>query len=131
MILEVDIGNTRLKWRVRDGQSNLTQGFIATLEPPELLTASLEPYGRAIKAVLVASVTGERIEQAFIAWSVARLNIAPTFVRSGAMCGVVRNGYSDPTLLGVDRWLAIIAAYQLVKQACIWWLRMACIWAAI
>ncbi len=32
--------------------------------------------------------------------------------------GVV-NGYADPSLLGVDRWLAVIGAYQRVQGACV------------
>ena len=119
MILEIDMGNTRLKWRIRDQQTALTQGFIGIEEPLDLLIDNIEPYRSAISAVLVASVVGERLEQALTEWSGGYLALQPKFARSGAACGLVRNGYREPQLLGVDRWLGMVAAYRLVNQACI------------
>ena len=119
MILEIDMGNTRLKWRVRDQQTKLAQGFIGIEEPLDLLIDSIDPYRSAISAVLVASVVGERLEQALTEWSSGYLALCPEFARSSAICGLVRNGYREPHLLGVDRWLGIVAAYRLLNQACI------------
>lgn len=119
MILEMDMGNTRLKWRVRDQQVALTQGVIGIEAPLDLLVDKIEPYRTAINSVMVASVVGDLLEQKLTDWSIAYLRLQPVFVRSGTICGLVRNGYREPKRLGVDRWLGMLAAYQLSGGACV------------
>ncbi len=119
MILDIDMGNTRLKWRIRNGQDKLAQGFIGVEEPLELIAGKLQPYREVISAVLVASVVGGQLGQRLEAWSISYLGLRPEFARTGIACGLVRNGYREPLLLGVDRWLMIIAAYHRVNGACI------------
>lgn len=119
MILDIDMGNTRLKWRIRNGQDKLAHGFLGIEEPLELLVDRLQPYLKEIKTVLVASVVGEQLRQKLEAWSISYLGVKPEFARAGTVCGKVRNGYGEPLSLGVDRWLMIIAAYYRVNGACI------------
>lgn len=119
MILEVDMGNTRLKWRIRNQQITLSQGFIGTEEPLDRLSDSIGSLRSKIEAVFVASVVGEMLEQRFTDWSIEYFALHPAFARSCERYGLVRNAYHEPHLLGVDRWLGIIAAYQLVSKACI------------
>jgi len=119
MILEIDMGNTRMKWRIRDGKKTLVQAAVGIEESFDLLIERIEPHRRAINTVSVASVVGEQLEQGLADWSIRYLKLQPTFARSGAICGFVRNGYREPNLLGVDRWLGMVAAYQLVSGACI------------
>lgn len=119
MILEMDMGNTRLKWRIRDQQVALTQGAIGIEAPLDLLIDKIEPYRTAINSVMVASVVGDLLEQKLTDWSIANLRLQPVFVRSGTICGLVRNGYREPQMLGVDRWLGVLAAYQLAGGACV------------
>lgn len=119
MILEVDMGNTRLKWRIRDQQTILANGAIGVEAQLDLLIDEIEPYRNAISAVLVASVVGERLELRFTDWSVGYLVLQPVFARSEAKCGLVRNGYREPQLLGVDRWLGVVAAYKVASSACV------------
>lgn len=119
MILEIDMGNTRLKWRVREGQVDLAQGFIGVESSFDLLKDELQSYRDLITAVWVASVVGDLLEQSLISWSITYLNLEPEFARSTIRCGVVRNGYNEPHKLGVDRWLGVVAAYQHVSKACV------------
>ena len=119
MILDIDMGNTRLKWRIRDKQDKVVQGFIGVDESLELLAAEIQPYRNVINAIFVASVVGEQLEQRLETWSVSHLGLTPRFARTEMAYGAVRNGYRDPLLLGVDRWLMIIAAYYRVNGACI------------
>jgi type III pantothenate kinase len=119
VILEVDMGNTRLKWRVRDGQTNVAQGFIGIESSFDLLKDELDLYRHSIKAVWVASVVGDLLEQRLVSWAASYLNMQPRFARSTAACGGVRNGYDKPQTLGVDRWLGLIAAYACVGRACL------------
>lgn len=119
MILELDMGNTRLKWRIRDRQITLTQGAVGVEESLDLLADRIDPYRREIDKVVVASVVGRTLEQNLIDWSLAYLALRPLFARSGVACGVVRNGYRETQVLGVDRWLGMIAAYKLTRKACV------------
>jgi type III pantothenate kinase len=119
MILEIDMGNTRLKWRIRDQQSVLAQDAIGIEAPLELLIGGIEPYRTAINSVMVASVVGDLLEQKLTDWSIEYLKLQPVFARSGAICGLVRNGYREPQKLGVDRWLGIVSAYRLAGNGCV------------
>jgi len=119
MILEIDMGNTRLKWRILDQRLVLAQGAIGIEAPLDLLVDKIDPYRPAINSVMVASVVGGLLEQKLADWSLGYLKLQPFFVRSGTICGAVRNGYHEPRMLGVDRWLGIVAAYRLAAGACI------------
>lgn len=119
MLLEIDMGNTRIKWRIRDGALILKRGFIATAAKPEELGPDLQCYRELVKTVWVASVTDDECEERLGGWAAHFFSVRPIFVKSCAVVGAVKNGYSNPALLGVDRWLSILAAYNLSKQACI------------
>ena len=87
MILELDMGNTRLKWRIRDRQATLTQGAVGVDESLDLLVDRIDPYRREIDRVAVVSVVGRVLEQNLIDWSLAYLALRPLFARSGVACG--------------------------------------------
>lgn len=119
MILEIDMGNTRMKWRIRNQRTTVAHGALNIEESFGLLADEIEPYSNKIIAVFVACVVGQLLEQKFVNWSIGYLKLRPVFARSSAECGLVRNGYRKPDALGVDRWLGIVAAYQLTRSACI------------
>lgn len=119
MILEIDMGNTRLKWRIRDQQVMIAKGAIPIEAPLDSLINGIGSYSSAIGEVIVASVVGDLLEQELSEWSLNWLKLKPVFLRSEAICGGVRNGYREPVMLGVDRWLAILAAYRLAGKACV------------
>src|SRR5690606_3537766 len=48
----------------------------------------------------------------------ARWGVEAEFAQSVGSLGSVRNAYLEPAHLGVDRWLAILAAYHRGKTAC-------------
>ncbi|HEY0893121.1 MAG TPA: type III pantothenate kinase, partial [Cellvibrio sp.] len=95
------------------------QGAMGIEAPLDLLLDNIESYRTALSSVTVASVVGDLLEQKLADWSIEYLKLQPVFVRSGAICGPVRNGYSEPQMLGVDRWLGIVAAYRVSAGACI------------
>lgn len=119
MILEIDMGNTRLKWRLKSPLSNLAAGSIPTGSGYEALRDSIGERAVDISRVLVASVRTDEEESALADWARDNLGLAPEFARSAAMCGLVTNGYADPSRLGVDRWLAILAGYHQIRDACV------------
>lgn len=121
MILEIDAGNSRIKWRLCNGRQVLERGIG---EPgnlagmlDELAERPAIPAGGPLR-VRVASVRGGAFERSLQALVVDRWGVQPEFARSTESCGLVINGYEQPSALGVDRWLAAIAAYDYTPQSC-------------
>lgn len=118
MILELDCGNTRVKWRVcKDGQI-LMRGIYLTQDGFHPSTTA-ELAASNIERVLVGSVLGDDFARKFAAWSIANLGVNPQFAVSEPHGGGVVNGYQQPEKLGVDRWLAIIAAKAKDPSSCV------------
>ena len=111
----VDIGNTRVKWACGDGAT--LSGHGAFSYGPDALRRELErhwpderPFG--LEQALIASVAGPEVTgrvRDFIAsaWSVKVEEAVAEPARDG-----LKNGYADPASLGVDRWLALLAAWR-------------------
>ncbi len=106
MILQMDVGNSALKWRLRnDGR---------TLERGSLLAGEGLPAPAATPtAIWVASVTDADSEQQLTKRVADCWGIAPWFARSSASACGVTNSYDAPERMGVDRWLAMIAGFRL------------------
>jgi len=112
MRLLLDLGNTRMKWALMlqpDGW--LAQG---ALDWQEGFTAQLESALTGLPApemIVVASVV-DAARDAQVADVVSRrFARAPVWLRTPASACGVRNAYVEPHRLGVDRFLAMVAAY--------------------
>jgi type III pantothenate kinase len=118
MKLLIDAGNTRVKW--------------AWLDHGELAGPGAEPHaggdfrpvlGQIAAAnqrpsqVLVASVLEPSLTQAFSAGLAETLGAPVRLAVTEAEAAGVRNGYLDHRQLGVDRWLAVLAAYAAFRTA--------------
>lgn len=119
MFLEIDMGNTRIKWRIRTQEEVIARGFIATDAEPDNLAADLSVYRTQVRIIWIASVVSDELEQSLNRWLIHFFSITPVFARSSAKLGPVSNGYENPALLGVDRWLSVVAAYHLFGRACV------------
>jgi type III pantothenate kinase len=109
VILELDCGNTRVKWRVRKGGQTLMRGAFQTEEGfNSSITEELVSLG--LQQVLVGSVLGDEYARKLAFWSISHLGLNPEFAASEPFWSGVVNGYQQPEKLGVDRWLAIMAA---------------------
>jgi type III pantothenate kinase len=102
--LLLDAGNSRLKWVVLDDGKWCEPGS-AAYSDLSALSRILEPE----LACHIASVAGERHERQ-IAELLQSCAISPVWLTSEARFGDVVNGYDNPRQLGVDRWMAAIAA---------------------
>lgn len=119
MILELDCGNSFIKWRliVAESQPTLAGGVVDSDE--QLLAAVRQVDGPGPLHCRLVSVRSDdettslrlQLEQAF-----ALKVCAAQSVRE--LAGV-RNGYNDFARLGLDRWLALVGAYRLAGQACL------------
>jgi type III pantothenate kinase len=110
MELLVDIGNTSLKWAPRE--SGEVRGMSCVRHhgalPMDLLASweQLPEPGR----VLVASVAAQPVTDALLRVCRSRWGLDAGLVRVDPSRGGVELAYTEPSRLGVDRWLALIAA---------------------
>ncbi len=114
----VDIGNARIKWARLEGATLTDRGHAvhaagAEDSLAEFITALPESVGR----VLVANVAGPELAERLAERVAARCGIEVEFAATAAEALGVRCGYRDPSRLGVDRWLAVIAAHTLARRA--------------
>jgi len=106
-ILAIDAGNTRIKWGIHNGRQWSATGTVETSRAAQLSESlrGIEAAGMAI----ASNVAGAAVQAAIEA---ACKGLAVRFVRSEAKQLGVTNGYRDPSQLGTDRWVALIAAHH-------------------
>ncbi|MDP3482615.1 MAG: type III pantothenate kinase [Sulfuricella sp.] len=116
MILAVDAGNTRIKWGLHDGNSWVSQGWIATADVAGLGDAwkCLAVPERIVASNVAGPQVVLQIEEACKGWS-AKMQWV---VAVESQCGV-SNGYDIPSQLGSDRWAALIAARAIAPEGCV------------
>lgn len=106
MILDIDVGNTRIKWR----QSTAMQDIRAAHRGDDWQARlALLPRPERVRAACVA---GEAVCGELTSWCEHHWSLKVEFASSVATCAGVTNGYDEPARLGVDRWLAMLAAFH-------------------
>ncbi|MFC6980978.1 type III pantothenate kinase [Microbulbifer taiwanensis] len=108
MILEIDLGNTRGKWRLLG-----EDGVRGSLSTADLRDGKLPPEWAALnpQRVRAANVAGAAVGAA-LADGVREMFALPVeFARVEMQCAGVTCGYRNTARLGVDRWLAVLAAH--------------------
>ena len=128
MILELDAGNTRIKWRLRERINDKTwdklaeDSVFAEQKVPSVfieLGKQLEKLPMArIDRMLVSTVRGEGFKTVFSSVMTEKWHLQPEYATVAASAAGVRNGYGDTAKLGIDRWLAVVAAYARTRAAC-------------
>lgn len=109
VVLELDVGNSSAKWRVL-APERLAGGRIVLTD--SALCMLLDEH--QISAIRVGSVAGQTVED-MVSAVARRFAIPCHFARSQSFgCGLT-NSYRDPSKMGVDRWLAMLAAWRLVQ----------------
>lgn len=122
MKLLLDIGNTRIKWATLSEQALSTQqaivhaGLSAEQLVEQLREQVLATCG-AIDAVFMANVAGETLAAIARQGIEEQWGLSPVIAASSSQWGPIRNAYTEPRTLGVDRWLALIGAYALAPNA--------------
>jgi type III pantothenate kinase len=118
MKLLIDVGNTRVKFAfLESGRLADSQSFARSKTG---IKAGLNSHFKSvgdIDAVFVSNVAGEKIASQLTEWIEKRWQITPAFVLSEKKRFGVTNAYPEPELLGVDRWLSLIAARQHARMA--------------
>lgn len=108
MKLFFDVGNSRVKWAAWDGARWVAEGNISSdAEPPvDWLKAVPKP-----DEIWLASVSAETRVARLTEASETAFDVTPQRLRTPAAASGVRCAYADPARLGVDRWLAVVAAF--------------------
>src|SRR5277367_3575839 len=118
MILVIDVGNTRLKWAwlTSTGLSD-QQAVVHRDATPGIWTTALFESGQKPSRVLVSNVAGPDMAKTLsrLAKKVFRINIE--FITATREFQGLTSGYLDPSLLGADRWLALIGAWTRARSA--------------
>ena len=118
MILLIDVGNTRLKWAwltttgLSDQQAVVHRGV-----KPDLWTAALFDTSQQPERVLAANVAGDAMAKNLTRLTKKTFGVKIEFVTASPQFHELTNGYLDPSLLGADRWLAIIGAWTRAHSA--------------
>jgi type III pantothenate kinase len=117
MTVLVDVGNTRIKWATLvDGQ--LVRGGSAVhRDSPEAAVAAFAAGLPAKVRIIAANVAGEPMAERLRALVAARPESSLELVKTAAEQFGVRCAYADPRRLGVDRWVAVLAAYSAARGA--------------
>lgn len=107
----VDIGNSRIKWAVSDGDefTSIGEAEYVTKELDVQLDVMLNSLEKQ-PSIVVSSVAAPRVLKAFVSWVEGRWQSDVQIIKTTQQQGRLINGYVNPERLGVDRWLAMIAA---------------------
>jgi len=119
-VLCVDIGNSCIKWGVCEleqiswGQSGLID--LAKNEIEQALGQQLA--GLNVMPVWVAAVAEQETKERVLSWFEQNWSVAVNFIESENQAEKYRhlNVYSDGGALGVDRWIAMLAAMNRVGR---------------
>lgn len=112
--LEIDAGNTFIKWRVRSADNTQEEGRLLTAQVREgyvLVPAIWAQAGRA----RIASVAGDAVNS-WLKDVLADLGIPSDFARVSVERHGLKNAYEKPQQMGVDRWVAMLAAWQQTRK---------------
>jgi type III pantothenate kinase len=119
MILELDCGNSFIKWRVLEADvrrvvgEGVVDSDLALLESLKALKGLALKFCRLV-SVRTAEETNGLISLLTEAFGVSVVCAAPSREMSG-----VRNGYEEFERLGLDRWLAMLGGFHLAAGACL------------
>lgn len=119
MILELDCGNSLIKWRILPGEGvppihgGCADSDAALVEALRLL-APLELHWCRIVSVRTDDETRRLLDQL-----TARYPLQVRQAESARSCAGVTNGYQEYQRLGLDRWLAVLGGYHLAGKACL------------
>ncbi len=118
MILELDCGNSFIKWRMLPGAHAQAIGGGVVGSSAELVR-SLSGQGEAVRVCRLVSVRSDEETAALVAELKAAFAFDCICAASAQELAGVRNGYDQYERLGLDRWLALVAAFHQVRKACL------------
>lgn len=117
MILELDCGNSFIKWRVIDGDAGACCGGVVGSDGA--LIEAVKSQSVRLRACRLVSVRSDE-ETALLVRSLEKtFSIECIRAQPARDLAGVHNGYEEFERLGLDRWLALVGAYRLAGKACL------------
>ena len=118
MMLVVDIGNTRIKWAcvTRRGLADPGEAVHGRI-PGAALKALDEAAPARPDRVVAVNVAGEAMASSLSRYAIRRWQVEAEFVATAQEGHGMRCAYADPSRMGPDRWVALIAGYRLAGAA--------------
>jgi type III pantothenate kinase len=117
MTLLVDIGNTRIKWATLLEGELVRRGSAVHRDSVDAAVTALAAELPARSSVIASNVAGEHMDERLRALAAMRPGTSLTLVTPSAERFGVRCAYAEPRKLGVDRWVAVLAAYHAARGA--------------
>ena len=120
MLLLVDIGNTRFKWRLQASVASSKAVARGSLSTAQLTAAQLqEQLPSGVEVCGLTSVASVKVNDMVLAWA-QQQGIEVTQAQTQTQWQDLKNSYSDCSRMGVDRWLAMVAVRSLTRlPACV------------
>jgi type III pantothenate kinase len=118
MKLFLDIGNSSVKWAVQEKNNFISTGTFSYKnnnfqnELQQNLIFSEKPM-----AVLVSNVIEKEIFELVNSWTKKQWQLECWQPKVSAHYKKLKNCYSDINQMGIDRWLAMVAAWELYSSA--------------
>ena len=113
MRLEIDLGNTLLKWRLVSSEVRVDGGYFALVE----LEAWLAEQSATLESIWISSVASDSINHQLAQRLQLHFGVAAEFARVTQSAAGLLNAYVQPERMGVDRWLAMLAAWNHIGGA--------------
>lgn len=110
--LQLDVGNSGAKWRLVLEQEVLARGTFVWGD--ESATGDFLQCAESVATIIVSSVAAADQDSELARMAERRWGVAPWFAKTPAATqtsrGPLTNSYAEPARMGVDRWLAMLAA---------------------
>ncbi|MGY2186492.1 pantothenate kinase [Pseudomonas sp. SDO5591_S426] len=119
MILELDCGNSFIKWRVIEPGAQLVVGEGVVDSDRALLESLSALNGLALRSCRLVSVRTAEETDALISLLRASFDVSVVSAAPAREMSGVRNGYEEFEKLGLDRWLALLGGFHLAGGACL------------
>jgi type III pantothenate kinase len=120
MVVLVDIGNTRIKWATLERGRLVNRGNAVHRGSLEAAMAAFAMALPERARVIASNVAGEAVSEQLRALVTARPGASLELAATSAERFGVRCAYADPSRLGVDRWVAVLAAHHAARGlACV------------
>lgn len=116
--LQLDVGNSGAKWRLVRAGAVVSRGSYSAADAAS--RQALLGCTDTLEEAWVASVAAPAQDAALVELLAGHWGVEPWFARTGARTGDLVNSYEDPARMGVDRWLAMLAArHRTPGRACV------------
>ena len=112
MFLLIDIGNTKIKWMLRDQKKIYQEDSFLT----EDIDQDYFQFSEKIHKILVSNVAGFE-KEAILKIKLKKFSCPVEFVKPHKKWKHLLNGYQDISSLGVDRWLSALSVCESIQKA--------------